>query len=365
MSLRPVGRAAIAAISLAVIATAVPTDAQAHRASPHHQRAANAAAAARWQGSQLTMGRIHTSGFDDWGLTIDSAFALVADGAQPRRLHRVANAIERNYFGHYAVFQGDVSAGAMSKSLLAARVLGKSPRHFGGHNVRRQVLRLIAPATAGFEAGRARDTGKTDYSNTLSQAYAVLGLARSGGVSRRAVGYLVKQQCAKGYFRTFEVIGKTCDASSSKSDVDATALGIQALVAAKISGTAVPRHALQRATRWLVGMQRRGGGFGGGSVTRAVNSNSTGLAIQALAAVHHRGLQTRAARYVASLQITRGRAGHGPARRDIGAVAYNAAALTAALHDGITSTTRDQFRRATSQAIFAFVPKPLNKLRVR
>ena len=50
---------------------------------PHRQRVAAATAAARWQGSQLKKGRIHTSGFDDWGLTIDSAFALVADGGSP------------------------------------------------------------------------------------------------------------------------------------------------------------------------------------------------------------------------------------------------------------------------------------------
>jgi hypothetical protein len=364
MSLRIAGRVAIAATSLAVIATAVPTDVQASRTSAAGLPA-RATNAAHWQASQLKTGRIHTSGFDDWGLTIDSAFAMAADGTQPRRLHRVTNAIERNYFAHYAVYQGDVSAGAMAKSLLAAKVLGRSVRHFGGHNVRRQVLRLIAPAAAGFEAGRARDTGKTDYSNTFSQSYAVLGLARTGGVPRRAVGYLVKQQCAKGYFRTFEVAGKTCDASSSKSDVDSTALAIQALVAARSSGTAIPRHAVVRASRWLASMQRRGGGFGGGSVTRAVNSNSTGLAVQALSAVHHRGVRARAARYVASLQLTRARAGHGPARRDLGAVAYNAAALTAALHHGITSTTRDQFRRATSEAIYAFDPRPLTRLRVR
>jgi hypothetical protein len=363
MSFRPSGRAAVAAISLAVVATAVPADAQAHASAPDPH--ARATAAAHWQASQLKRGRIHTSGFDDWGLTIDSAFAMAADGTQPRRLHRVTNAIERNYYAHYAVYQGDVSAGAMSKALLAARVLGRSPRHFGDHNVRRQVLRLIAPAAAGFEAGRARDTGTTDFSNALSQSYAVLGLARTGGVPGRAVRYLLKQQCAKGYFRTFEVAGKTCDASSSKSDVDSTALAIQALVAARSSGTAVPSRALRRATLWLAGMQRRGGGFGGGSVTRAVNSNSTGLAVQALAAVHLAGVRARAARYVASLQLTRSRAGHGPARRDLGAIAYNSAALTAALHDGVTKTTRDQFRRATAQAIYAFDPLPLNKLRVR
>jgi hypothetical protein len=363
MFLRPLGRAAVAATSLAVLATGVPLDAQGiSSASPFR---AKATSAAHWQASQLKKGRIHTRGFDDWGLTIDSAFAIAADGTQPRRLHRVTRAIRNNYYGHYAVYQRDVSAGAMSKALVAARVLGQRPRSFGGHNVRREVLRLVAPVRAGFEAGRVRDTGTTDYSNTFSQSYAVLGLARSGGVPRRAVNYLLKQQCAKGYFRTFETAGKTCDRSSSGSDVDATAIAIQALVAARTSGTHGLHRAIARAGRWLAARQHRSGGFGGGTATRAVNTNSTGLAVQALAAVGNHSVRARAVRYVASLQITRARAGQGPARRSVGAIAYNAAGLKAALRDGITASTRDQFRRSTAEAIYAFVPKPLTTLRVR
>jgi hypothetical protein len=364
MSPRLCRTAATAATSLAVLASVIPA-VDAHGVESLSRLRADATAAAHWQASQLRAGRIHTSGFDDWGLTIDSAFAMAADGTQPRRLHRVTNAIERHYYSSYAVFNGDISAGALSKALVAAKVLGRHPRHFGGHNVRRGVLRLVAPATAGFESGRVRDTGKTDFSNTFSQSYAVLGLARTGGVPRRAVTYLLKQQCAQGYFRTFETAGSSCDSSSSGSDADATSVAIQALVAARTSGTRIPHHAIHRAGHWLLSRQHRNGGWGGGSVTRAVNSNSTGLAVQALAALHHRRVQARAARYVASLQITRARAAHGPLRRDLGAIAYNADALRAARRDGITSSTRDQFRRSTAEGIYAFVPKPLSTLRAR
>jgi hypothetical protein len=364
MSPRPTRRVAIAATSLAVLATVVPLDAHAS-SSPIPPVRAKATAAAHWQASQFRDGRIHTSGFEDWGLTIDSAFAIAADGTQPLRLRRVTRAIRNNYFAHYAVYQGDVSAGAMSKALVAARVLGQRPRSFGGHNVRRQVLRLVAPVRAGFESGRVRDTGTTDYSNTFSQSYAVLGLARTGGVPRPAVNYLLKQQCAKGYFRTFETAGKTCDTSSSGSDVDATSMALQALVAARASGTHGLHRAIARAGRWLVSRQHRSGGFGGGAATRAVNTNSTGLAVQALSAIGNRSVRARAVRYVAAMQITRARAGHGPARRSVGAIAYNAAGLKAALRDGVTVSTRDQFRRSTAEAIYAFVPKPLTMLRVR
>jgi hypothetical protein len=253
----------------------------------------------------------------------------------------------------------------MAKSLLAAKILGRSVRHFGGHNVRAQMLSLVAKRRAGFESGRVRDTSSTDYSNTFSQSYAVLGLARTGGVPQRAIGYLAKQQCSKGFFRTFETAGKSCNRSSSTPDADATSIAIQALVAARRHGANVPHNEVARATRWLLSTQRRNGGFGGGGVTSAENSNSSGLAAQALAVTGHPKARARAAAYVSRLQITRGRAGTGPARRDVGAIAYNRAGLRAALHDGVTASTRDQFRRSTAQAIYAFVPKPLTTLRVR
>ena len=354
----------VAAVALAMLATALPAQAHSVAASAPSYRA-KANLAVTWEASQLKQGRIRTSGFDDWGLTIDTAFAIAAEGRHPTLLERVTKAITRNYFDTYATYAGDKSAGAMSKSLLAAKVLGKRPRHFGGHNVRRQVLGLIAPAGAGFEAGRVRDTGSTDYSNTLSQSYAVLGLARTGGVPRRAVSYLVKQQCEPGYFRTFEIANRTCDSSASKPDVDATALAIQALVAARASGSTIPDRAIVRATRWLRAAQQPNGGFRGGSATSGINTNSTGLAVQALAATGHLRARSSAASFVARLQITRPRAGTGPARKDVGAIAYDRASFSAALRSGLTADTRGIFRRATPQAIFAFVPKPLTTLLVR
>lgn len=370
MRTRPKNSAGVAAVALAMLVPALPAEAvssaeavNSTALAPSYRAKANLAVT--WQASQLKQGRIRTSGFDDWGLTIDTAFALAAEGKHPVRLARVTKAITNNYFNTYATYAGDKYAGAMSKSLLAAKVLGKRARHFGGHNVRRQVLSLIAPAGAGFEAGRVRDTGETDYSNTLSQSYAVLGLARTGGVPRRAVRYLVKQQCAPGYFRTFEIANRTCDASSSKPDVDATALAVQALVAARASGRTIPDRAIVRASRWLRSAQQPNGGFRGGPATSGINTNSTGLAVQALAATGRLKARGRAASYVAKLQITRPRAGAGPARKDLGAIAYDRASFSAAIRSGITADTRGIFRRATPQAVFAFVPKPLTTLLVR
>jgi hypothetical protein len=365
MSSRLFRRAAAAALSLTLaasvsVAAVGSADAASTAKSPHGK------SAGRWLDSQVTKGRIHNGqfDFDDWGLTIDTAFALTAVGGHRRVLGNMTSAIEHHYFKDYATFSGDKFAGSMAKSLVAAEVLGQSPRDFGGRNVRKLVLRLIAPAGAGFEAGRIRDTGASDFSNTFAQAYAVIGLARSGGVRPSAVTYLLKQQCSDGYFRLSEVAGETCDDSGSAPDVDATALGIQALLAASSLGAAIPVGVVRRAARWLDDAQRRNGSFRGGTSTPGPNTNSTGLAAQALHLVPgHKAEVRKAARYVRGLQITRKRA-DGAAARDIGAIAYNKASLRNALKNGIQKVERDQFRRATAQAIFAFAPRPLTTLRV-
>jgi hypothetical protein len=361
-------RAAAAALSALLASTlAVVGDGTAIAApaakSPHARSASD------WLSSQVKRGRIHNGqfDFDDWGLTIDTAFGLVAAGGHPKTLRNMTSAIQHHYFKSYATFSGDKFAGGMAKSLVAAEVLGKNPRTFGGHNLRAQVLSLVAPGSEGFEAGRVRDTGDNDFSNTFAQAYAVIGLARSGAVPRRAVRYLLKQQCSAGFFRLTEVAGETCDDSASASDVDATALAVQALQAAiNRGGTSASVADMRAAVAWLVKAQRVNGSFSGGSTTRGPNSNSTGLAAQALAIFGRDRAVRNAARFVADLQITRARArAHDEAARDVGAIAYNKSALRNALRNGIQKVERDQFRRASAQAIFAFAPKSLAVLLVR
>ena len=355
-------RLLVATATTAVLAlSSVPADAATSPKASGDRAAARLAAA--WQASQLTKGRIHNGqfNFDDWGLTIDTVFALAATGNEPRALSAAGRAVEHHYFGGYATSSGDIFAGSMAKSLVAAEVLGRNPRNFGGHNVRKLVLGTVAPASAGFEAGRVRDTGSTDYSNTFAQAYAVIGLARSGGVPQRVVDYLVKQQCSRGWFRLDEVPGAGC-AGSDTPDVDATAVAVEALSAARKAGATVPAGTLASSGRWLLSVQGKNGSFGGGQLTAGANSNSTGLAAIALRLTGHDHARHRAATWVRRLQITRNRATKPVVRKDIGAIAYNRAGLHDGLSDGIQKIERDQFRRATAQALFAFRPASLATL---
>jgi len=349
-------RATVASVSLAVMAAAIPVEATADAAPTDRRKGTHAA---QWQATQLHKGRIHNGefDFDDWGLTIDSAIMLAADGTQRRSIRRVTTAIENNYFDEYVTFGRSKFAGPMAKTLLAAKVLDQPVRNFGNKNLRKQVLGLVARHGKGFEFGRLKDRAENDYSNTFTQAYGVLGLARTGGVRQAVVNYLGKQQCRAGYFRLEETAGQNCNQADGRPDIDATALAVQALVAARRSGAHVPARSVKEAARWLIKVQRRNGSFGGGVSTAGANTNSTGLAAQALALTHRPRPQREAADWVSKLQITSRRAGDGPAARDIGAIAYNTAALRDALDNGIRGTQRDQFRRATPMAFFALVPK--------
>ncbi len=288
---------------------------------------------------------------------------LAAEGSKPGKLARVAEVLEANH-EKYVSFDADTFANAMAKMLVTAKVLRATPRDFGGSNLRARLRGLVAGPSAGAEEGRVRDTGATDFSNTFGQAYAVIGLARTGGVRQEVLHYLFRQRCAEGYFRLTEEVGTTCNQDASPPDVDATALGLQAMLAARQSGATVKAWRINRTVDWLLSMQNDNGSFGGGVLTEGPNANSTGLAAQALYAVGRTQARRDAANYIAKLQITAANAGNGPARPDIGAIAYNGAARRAVLRDGITEAKEDEFRRATSQALFALVPKPLTTLQV-
>lgn len=355
MRFLPLRTTSAAAIVLALGLTALPA-----QAATGYK--ASGTRAAVWQGTQLKSGHIpgFTPGNPDWGLTIDTGFMLAADGTQPS----VLATVEKVVAGHvlaYAVYQGDTASGAMAKSLVASEVFGDDPQSFGGLNVRKRVLKLVAPASAGFEQGRLRDTGKTDYSNVFGQAYGAIGLARSGSVPQAVVDYLLKQRCTAGYFHVFETVGKTCDQTGDGSDTDATALALQALVAAKADGATVDAAVISRTADWLVSAQKADGSFGGGSTTPASNANSTGLAAEALFATGRTTAVHKAAAWVASVQITAKNAGSGPAKPDIGAIAYDAATLKDGLANGLGGN-RSQWWRSTPQAFFALNPVPLGTL---
>ncbi|GAA2372186.1 hypothetical protein Cme02nite_00390 [Catellatospora methionotrophica] len=224
-------------------------------------------AAAGWLARQLVDGERFEAVFDgvaypDQGLTIDAVFAFAATGtsgsysaaamgwlAQPATL--------AGYIGD----GGEAYAGATGKLALTAQVTGADPAAFGGVDLISRLRGLQAPS------GRFSDRSAWgDFSNTFTQSFAVLALDRTtAGAPAASVSYLAGEACADGGFPVY------FDQPTCVSDVDATAVAVQALRAAG--------HPTPAALSWLVDQQQPDGGFAG---TGAVNANSTGLAAQAL-----------------------------------------------------------------------------------
>jgi hypothetical protein len=86
--------------------------------------------------------------------------------------------------------------------------------------------------------------------------------------------------------------------------VDATALALQALIAAKADGAKVPRPTILATTSWLSSVQRADGAFSEDASAPAPSANSPGLAATALFAAGHVSPRLQAAGYVFALQLT-------------------------------------------------------------
>ncbi|MFI6029318.1 prenyltransferase/squalene oxidase repeat-containing protein [Amycolatopsis magusensis] len=351
--------AGITAAGALVAAIALPSPAA--EADPH---AAAGATAAKWLAGELTGGTLPGFMGTDWGLTIDALFALSATGRP--EVTAVADAIDTGGAGYYT-FPIDANTtawigGATAKTLTAAVSAGRDPKNFTGRDIRQATLELIAPDGDVKGQLRSKNTGN-DGSNTFDQALAVLGLARSGGVPADAVGFLVKQQCPAGGFRlggSFAEGSMTCT-DDSTIDPDSTGMAVQALLEADKNGIPGAKAAADKGAAYLARTQRADGSFGGSGPTVGSNTNSTGLAGQALAVSGNTAAANRAADWVLAHQLSTQNAGK--ATGELGAIAYNKEsfddAVANAVDGRIPDMQRDQWRRTAAQALLTLAKLPL------
>jgi len=213
----------------------------------------------------------------DYGLSADLAIALAAAGDQDAALARTAGYL-RAHVADYADPAGTTQypgpySGAVAKLALLAEITGQDPSSFGGFDLLHVLSTDVctAPDSSGYLCTAAGDFYQA-YS-TVSQALGVLALARAGvTVPAPAVTRLESLQCGDGGFSSALITsGTTCT-----SDVDTTSYAAQALEVAGGAATAVTA-----ARDYLLSAQQPDGGFLGAS---GENSNSTGLAAQALLA---------------------------------------------------------------------------------
>ncbi|WP_432050580.1 prenyltransferase/squalene oxidase repeat-containing protein [Verrucosispora sp. NA02020] len=340
-------------------------------AAPTATHTAAAGDAARWLAGEYADGVLPGPfGGADWGLTIDGVLALAATGvdASTRQAATAQIAVNVRSYNSYDDWgiEGFTDGGATAKLLYAASAAGGDPTDFGGWDLRAETLSLVSGADTGHQHGRitsrTTEASGQDPSNTFDQSFALLGLARSGGAPQETADFLVRQQCAAGGFRLYPdadgAPSASCDAQGNATlDVDSTAMAVQALLASGADGA---DDAAQRGAQWLAAQQRADGSFGGSGPTSGANSNSTGLAGQALAAAGRDTEANRAAEALAALQLTTGNGG--AATAEAGAIAYNTDSLTEAVGAGITDNLRDQWRRATAQALLGLAQVPLGRI---
>ncbi len=328
------------------LATALPAQAAGFDHRPVRQ-------GSRWLAHQLSDGLVHNGqyGFDDYGLTIDTALALRDTGRQHAAVRAARRAVAST-IGSYIGTGSEQYANASAKALVFALRTGASPRHFGGVNLVSRLGALTA------DNGRIADhSAYGDYANVLGQAYAAHGLAEThASQARKATRFLLKQQCHAGFFRLYFAPSgspQTCDdgrsAGLSTPDTDATAIAVQMLLPQH--GRPAVRRALDRAERWLLRHQRHNGSFVGGASTDTPNSNSTGLAGRALGLVGDTAAAARSAFWVRRHQVHLAGTCTTRLGSQRGAIAYDAAALHAAADAGIGTAELDQWRRASSQAM--------------
>lgn len=362
LSRRAVGLAAasVTALSLALVPSA-----------PASADGSGTKSGADWLSSQLDGGLMpsQSPGFPDYGLSIDTALALVATERRTAVVDRIEDAVSadiNNYAAPYTYEDGGDTYGgtpsnATGKAAVFASAVGADPTDFGGLDLIGQLESVIADE--GVTRGRLSDqptrNGEpdptaTDYANTLGQSYAVAALDKvESEEANRATGFLLKQQCEGGWFRlSFSRPTKgdqSCDAAAdAKPDTDVTAIAMLQLL--ETDRTRAVDAAIDDAVAWLKKRQAQNGAFGGAGPTSANNANSTGLASWALHEAGARTLARNAAAWVSGRQLVNVRRCSPYAGVDVGAIAYDNAALEAAA-DRRINTNADQFRRATAQAL--------------
>ncbi|GAA0727269.1 terpene cyclase/mutase family protein [Dactylosporangium roseum] len=280
-------------------------------------------AAAGWLARQLVDGERFEVVFDgvaypDQGLTVDAVFAFAAAKVAGANAGKAMTWLARPEILTGYIGDGtEAYAGATAKLALAVQVRGGDPAAFGGVDLIGRLRGLQAPS------GRFSDRSAFgDYSNAFTQSFALLTLDRTpAGAPATGATYLAGARCADGGFPL------SFDQPTCVSDVDATALVVQALLAVGRPDAAAA------AVTWLSSVQS-----GDGSFTDSAgvpNANSTGLAAQALRVAGRPVAWLKARGFLLSLQVRCA----GPAAQR-GGIAYSPAGF-----DPSTAV------RATAQAV--------------
>src|SRR6478735_3540426 len=388
-SLKPIRSAAVALSTAALTAgvlAAPPASAEPTPALRSAKAAVNtdstpSTIAAEWIAGELRDGLMLGSSGPDFGLTIDTGMALSTVSNQAGTVTAINNSLEPRIAEYVGDGTKESYAGALAKAAAFARVAKKNPTSYGGRNLVTELEQRTADATTGTApdttpnplAGRISDKSEYgDFANVVGQSYAVRALTLANSTEAgTARDFLLKQQCASGYFRlNFDkpaTPSQSCTegVAGSEADPDTTALAVINLVESGDKSPAVV-GALAKAGTWLADRQRGSGAFRAAAPVSKINTNTTALGGYALGLLKNRDAAQKAALWVRKNQPVDKYKCRTALTKDTGAVAYRKDRATGSKTSGIPAEARDEWRRATSQAILGlqFAPASKDKLRI-
>lgn len=337
--------------------------------------------AAEWMAGELSNGLITGKSGPDFGLTIDTGMALSTVAGQGGTVTAINNSLEPRIAEYVGDGTKESYAGPLAKAAAFARVAKKNPTSYGGINLIARLEERTAnvpadPAAqpqAAAIAGRVFDKSESgNHANVIGQSYAVRALTLAGSAEAGAArDFLLKQQCASGFFRSgfanADVPAQSCTegAAGSEADPDATAMAVINLVESGDKSAAVV-GALAKANTWLADRQRRSGAFRAAAPVSKINTNSTAIAGYALGLLQNRDAALKAALWIRKNQPVDKYKCRTALTKDTGAVAYRRDRVKDASITGIPADSRDEWRRATAQAILGlqFAPASKDKLKI-
>jgi hypothetical protein len=325
--------------------------------------AAQLDAVADWLAGEVSREGFVRGQYVDHGLSLDFARTLGDVGGHDDVADRVLDAMTdprevSGYLSFYDEQKNGRYAGATAKLVHTVVSSGRDLDDYRSGLVEDLTGMVV---DSGADAGRVSDTGPTDYSNTITQAYAVRAFAvtESEQPLAESLEFLLLQQCEDGWFREQLTPGRggdnSCEAQKPADltpSVDATAHALQALleVDPALEGELAEAVdvAVDEATQWLEDAQTADGGFSVTGTSGAANANSTGLASEALVAAGRDETAAEAATWLLDHMI--GEQATGPLAEERGVVAFDDAALAKARKGGVKPADRFTWQRATVEA---------------
>ncbi|MEW1632744.1 prenyltransferase/squalene oxidase repeat-containing protein [Streptomyces sp. NPDC093801] len=220
------------------------------------------------------------TGFADYGLTIDGAYALAATGADNAALRGIVDFLDhggkdgtgRTLASWTNIGTKYAGGGSLGKAALLAEAVGRDPRHFGGQDLITALAKAVCPAKTPAPDRSCADKGAyTNATSVFSQSLGVIAQVRAGESTAAAepIAYLKTLQKPSGAW--VSLIGEP-----SGEEVDSTAIAAMAL---DLLPDQQSQAAVDKALAWLAAQQKPDGGFPGASGNSV---NSAALAVQAL-----------------------------------------------------------------------------------